>query len=331
MYKMKIRKMLAKEYFVLNLSLLIMLPFSIFGCGNTNTTSSEPISTQNTGYEVVDDHGTLLKFTEKPKQIYATTISLEEILVELVPPERIAAISEPALEQDNSLIVNKAMKVAVRVPQHVSVEQLLKLHPDLVIAQETNAKEYVQSLKDVGFKVFVSKVPVTAEQVKKRIRNIAIAVGEKEKGDQMLAAFDTKLKRIHAVTDKIPAKKVIMAYSPLGVFGSSKGIFHAICTEAGVINGAAEAGLTRGEHLSKEKIIAVNPDVLLFPSDTPSQGGDMQGVMEEVRHDPALKQIKAVQNNCYVYTKDRYRYAASQYFADAALLIAKGVYPEYFK
>ena len=31
----------------------------------------------------------------------------------------------------------------------------------------------------------------------------------------MLAAFDTKLKRIHAVTDKIPAKKVIMAYSCL--------------------------------------------------------------------------------------------------------------------
>ena len=79
MYKMKIRKMLAKEYFVLNLSLFIMLTFCTFGCGNTNTTYSEPISIQNTGYEVVDDHGTLLKFTEQPKRNYATPNSLEEI------------------------------------------------------------------------------------------------------------------------------------------------------------------------------------------------------------------------------------------------------------
>lgn len=324
------KKQKNNKFFILLCCIVIMLTFCIFGCGNKSIVSYvQPERSQ--GYEIMDDHGTLLKFTEKPKRIYATTISLEEILVDLVPPERIVAISEPALNQENSLIVDKAMKVAVRVPQHVSVEQLLKLHPDLVIAQETNAKEYVQSLQDVGLKVFVSKVPITTEQVKKRIRNMAIAVGEKEQGDEMLAAFDAKLKHIRDVTDKIPEKKIVMGYSPLGVFGSSNGIFHAICTEAGVINGAAKAGLTRGEHLSKEKIIAVNPDAFLFPSDMPMQGGDMKGVMREVMQDPALQKVKAVQNNCYVYTKDRYRYAASQHFADAALLIARGVYPEYFK
>lgn len=309
---------------------LFFLCVMVAGCGGQGR-SVEGNTHAATGYAVTDDSGNILKFTQKPVRIYASTVSLEEILVDLVPPERIVAISEPALDKGNSLIPEKAARIAVHVPQRVSVEQLLKLKPDLVIAQDNNAQEYIQSLKDVGLKVFIVRVPVTADKVRERIGKMADAVGEKAAGDRMLAEFDAKLRRIKEVTDKIPEKKIIMAYSTLGVFGSSQGIFNAICINAGVINGAAKAGLNRGEHLSKEKIIAVDPDAFLFPSDKSITQGDMDGVIREVMEDPAFARLKAVRDKRYIYIKDRYRYAASQYFADAALLIARETYPEYFK
>lgn len=43
----------------------------------------------------------------------------------------------------------------------------------------------------------------------------------------------------------------------MGAFGSKNGLFHDICIRSGLRNGAAIAGLKRGEHLSKEKLSAL--------------------------------------------------------------------------
>jgi iron complex transport system substrate-binding protein len=108
-------------------------------------------------------------------------------------------------------------------------------------------------------------------------------------------------------------------------------LFNDICINAGVTNGAALAGLVRGEHLSKEKILEVDPDVLMFSDYSSTQEGDTVLFRKEVLSDPALQSIKAIKNNNIIIIKDRYRYAASQYIGDGILDIAKKTYPEYFK
>ena len=92
----------------------------------------------------------------------------------------------------------------------------------------------------------------------------------------------------------------------------------------------ALAGLVRGEHLSKEKIVEVDPDILMFSDYSSTQEGDSELFRKEVLDDPALQSIKAIKNKNIIIIKDRYRYAASQYIGDAICDIAQKTYPEYF-
>ena len=302
------------------------------GCGLEGQGTAVENSVKQTQYQVADDKGNILIFNEKPKRIYATTLSLEEILIDLVPLEHITAISEPAVDTKISLIANKAAHIPVKLPQKVSVEQILSLKPDLIIVQENSNAAFIQALKDVGLKVYITKVPTTLKMVRQRIINLAEAVGEKEQGEKIINELDAKTEFVKNVMNKIPSKdkKVLIAYSLLGVFGSAEGLFNDICINSGVINGAALAGLVRGEHLSKEKIIDVDPDVLMFSDFSSTQEGDTELFRKEVLTDPALQSIKAIKNNNVIIIKDRHRYAASQYIGHGILDIAPETYAEAF-
>lgn len=310
--------------------LVIIMILGITGCSFDKTVSFTEKTEVKTQYQVVDDKGNILDFTDTPKRIYATTLSLEEILTDLVPLERIAAISEPAADPKISLIADKAAQIPLKLPQKVSAEQILAIKPDLVIVQENSNTAFIQALKDVGLKVYITKIPTTLDMVRKRIIKLSEAVNEKKQGNIVIKELDKKTTFVKEVTDTIPVsdKKI---YSLLGVFGSAEGLFNDICINAGITNGAALAGLVRGEHLSKEKILEVDPDVLMFSDYSSTQEGDTVLFRKEVLSDPALQSIKAIKNNNIIIIKDRYRYAASQYIGDGILDIAQKTYPEYFK
>lgn len=303
---------------------------ALTGCGFGNDNAK---NTAVKTYSVTDDLGNVLQFDKKPTKIYASTLSLEEVLVDLVTPDRIVAISEMATDEKLSLISQKASKVNKKLQGRVGVEGILSLNPDLVLLQDNMDASIINSLKDVGLKVFVSNVPVTVEMIEKRILKIAKAVGEEEKGEQIVGEMWSKIlksqEKLSSLTDK--DKKIIMAYSQQGVFGSAKGVFNDICNKALVKNGAAMAGLVRGDHLSKEKIIEYDPEVFIFPSHDTGKYGDLEVFIQEVLNDPALQNVRAIKNNRILIVKDRYRSTTSQYIGDAVVAIAQGTYPEYFK
>ena len=312
--------------------IMVLITATLTGCGVVKDTEVPSGAFPGEYYQVTDDKGNVLEFNKKPTRIYATTLSIEEILVDLVPLNRIVAISEPAADTKISLIADKAAHIYVKLPQKASTEKILSLKPDLVIVQENSNAAFIQSLKDVGLKVYITKVPTTVKMVRSRIINLAAAVGEKQQGGKIINELDNKTETVNKVIGRIPKseKKILMAYSLLGVFGSAEGLFHDICINAGVTNGAALAGLVRGEHLSKEKIVEVDPDILMFSDYSSTQEGDSELFRKEVLADPALQSIKAIKNKNIIIIKDRCRYAASQYIGDAICDIAQKTYPEYF-
>lgn len=309
--------------------LVIVLLMMIFtGCGMQPQSDNKP----NDTYSVVDDYGNVLRFDSKPKKIYAGTLSIEELLVDLVAADRFAAISEDALDGNTSLIKKKAEHVKKVVPAYIGVEAILALQPDLVIVQENHNKAFIDALKDTGLKVMVTKVPTNLDMVQKRIALIARAVGEEERGKQIINDMDKKLAVVQSKVGKIPEekRKIAIAYSLMGAFGSKNGLFHDICIRSGLRNGAAIAGLKRGEHLSKEKIISTDPDLFIFPRYSATKKGDVDKLREDVLNDQSLQTVKAVKNKSYFIIADRYRYSASQYMADAILFMSEQAYPELY-
>lgn len=305
------------------------MSLSIAGCGN----DSDIAKNDHCSYQVVDDFGDVIKFDSKPKRVYATTLSIEEVLIGLLEPERFAAISEDALNEKYSLIVQEASLVKNKVPAKINVESILALNPDLVIVQANTNKAQIDALKDLGLKVFVTKVPTNLNMVEARIKHIAEAIGEPERGVKIVQEMNKKISVVKNSINKIPyeQRKIAMAYSLLGAFGSKQGLYHDICEQAGLRNGAAMAGLNRGEHLSKEKIVSVNPDILIFPHYSSTQKGDVDKLRQDVLNDPSLQTVKAVKEKKFIIINDRYRYSASQYIADAIVTISEQAYPEFYK
>ena len=284
-------------------------------------------------YEVIDDFGNRIVLNGKPQRIYAQTMSLEEILIDLVAPERMVAISEESVDESTSLIAEKAKLVSTKIPHNPSLEQILQLKPDLIIAQENSSMESMQALRDMGVPVYLCNTPTRVAATENRILKLAEIVGEKQRGEAIVREMKIRQENITAVLDRIPSaeKKVVLAYSVLGAFGSEAGLFHDICVHAGVTNGAVLAGLVRGEHLAKEQIVNVNPDIFIFPVPNKSMDSQTIDYFESVKHDPALQGVKAIKENHILFIHDRYRYCNSQYIVDAIEEIAKGSYPQYFK
>lgn len=308
---------------------LILLMMIFTGCGMQSRSDDNK---SNDAYSVVDDYGNVLQFDAKPKRIYAGTLSIEELLVDLVSADRFVAISEDALDGNISLIKEQATHVKKVVPGYIGVEAILALKPDLVIVQENRNKAFIDALKDTGLKVMVTRVPTNLNMVQNRIDIIAKAVGEEERGNQIVKDMNKKLAVVQSKVGKIPEekRKIAIAYSLMGAFGSQNGLFHDICVRSGLRNGAALAGLERGEHLSKEKIVSTNPDILIFPQYSATKKGDVNKLREYVLSDESLQTVKAVKNKNYIIIADRYRYSASQHMADAILLLSRQAYPELY-
>lgn len=279
----------------------------------------------------VDDSGYALRIERKPQRIVSLNLGTDEILVDLVPSERIAALSHLASDAGLSSIVEKAAAVPVKLTGR-NVEAVVAQKPDLVLMADSAPAEVRESLREMGVAVYVSRSPHSLAEAMRRVERIAALVGEEARGREIIADMQEKLAAVAARVDPIPARerKVILALSFSGAFGRADGMFHDMCLRAGAVNGAAKAGLTKDQPLSKEQIVRLNPDVLLLPTWSSDEKDDSEALREEVRCDPAYQTVKAVQENRLVFVSDRYRYCVSQYAADSVAQIARAVYPERF-
>ena len=309
------------------LPVFCLLILFICGCGAEKDTASPA-----KGYSVKDEFGYALHFTKKPQKIIGTTASIEEVLVDLVPPQRMAAISKLSADKELSLIAaEKAAQIKTVIPDRASIETIVALHPDLVFMQVRGNQAMADTLTEMGIKVYRMQTPVTLPMIRDRIRNMSLAVGEPELGDEVLRALDAKVAEVKKRTDKIPRDKrmKVLGFSSLGPTGSATGLFHQICEESGVINAGALAGAEYATKISDEQIIKVDPDIFIVTDDGPDNDHG-KAIVRRILADEAIRGVKAVKNRRFIYLKYRYKYANSQYFGDAVTEIAKGAYPELF-
>lgn len=282
------------------------------------------------GYTVTDSTGYVLTLPHKPQRIVSLSIGTDEMLLALVPAERIAALTYWADDGGISNVTEAAKQVPKRVK--ASAETILGLQPDLVIVPDWQPPELAQILRDSGLAVYVYKQPTTIEPIKQTIGEIARVVGEEAAGAQVVAQMDRELTRISGKVRQIPAgeRQVAVRFTLMGGSGGMGSTFDDICRYAGVENGAARVGLERDSLLSKEQILAINPGLLIMPTWDYSGKTDMQQFKKNVQEDPALQPVAAIRQQQLIFIPDRYLDCSSQYIVQGVSELAKAAYPGYF-
>lgn len=310
--------------FMLLLFLLVLTAF-FSGCGSQDSTSEG-------GYQVTDDQGTVVSFQEKPQRIVSLTMSTDNILLGLVKPERVVCANVLVDDPVSSNVVELGKNIPNKV-RHPKVEEILAMEPDLVIAADWGDVDYVESLRNMGINVVVVKGAKNLPDIRDNIRLIAAAVGEPQRGDELVSMMDDKLAEIKAKVDKIPqeARKRVLLISLMSNYGGKDCIYDDACTLAGVTNCLSEYGLKRGDKLTKEMMVQMDPDMIFLPTYNAHGTFDIQGFRDKYLKDPALQQMKAVQSGSIREPRDAYIYTASQDFCFAVQEIAYTVYGDEFK
>lgn len=322
-----------KKFYLL---IMLFVTLAICGCTKAPPTLQKSLPEQDVSYSVVDDAGRTLHFQHKPQRIVSLTYGTDEILTELVDYKRISGYSRWAGDSEISFITkDQAYRVGCKVNENT--EAVFALRPDLVVVSTATSSELVSSLEGLGVPVYISRSPHNYQEMCEKIMGVAKAVGEPEKGRDMVRKMDEQLQALEARLSKIPPsqRRVAVAFNFTSAMGRRGDLLDSMLTMAHVINGAAvikenSDGRPTGPAISKEQVVRINPDIFLLPTWNYNNKQDVQGYAYAVMNDPAYKDVKAVKNKQLKFVSDKYRYVASQHIVDAIENIARAVYPEIF-
>ena len=297
----------------------------------TNTTQSKQETGVTSSYSVTDLTGTKVTFTSKPKRILTFAMYTDQIVLGLVTSDHLVGINTLLDDPVLSNIIPIAKKISKKIG-NPGAEEVLSMKPDLVIVSDWTQAEKIQSMRDLGLKVVSVKSPETIQDAKDAVSQVAAAIGEPEKGKQLIRMMDKKLAEIREKTSKIrpEQQKNIVLLSLMTAYGGAGCAYDDACREANVINGIAVAGLKTGQQLTKEMLIKINPDIMLMPVYNDRGNYDTQAFIDSYLKDPSLRTVKAIKDKQLIYPREQFIYNCSQDIVYCVQEIARVAYGEEF-
>ena len=286
---------------------VIFAALLIGGCIN----SSEQ---QAGGYQVTDVEGTVVEFTHKPQRILTVSAGTDELMLGLVEPERMAAINESLADREHTNIPWVCDRIPTVIPRSPSVEQIAALHPDLVVVTPWMPRENIDAIRELNVPVLVCKSAATMEDIHDNIRLYAAAVGEVERGEKLIGMMEEKLAEIRAKVEKVPEEKKHKSIALISImvnYGGAGCTFDELCRYTDSINAKAAAGNRMGQEMTKEQLVAANPDYLFFPSYEDGTTNE-ENYGRQYLEDPSLAQMTAVRERQIGHPWARYVYNLSQ-------------------
>jgi iron complex transport system substrate-binding protein len=147
--------------------------------------------------------------------------------------------------------------------------------------------------------------------------------------------METRLAAVAAKVSTISAQKrlSVMDYT---TWGTSMGVgssWDEIIRLAGLRNAVGD--LTADQYgsvtLSKEKLLTIDPDILMLPGWVYGDPKGADTFYAAITGDPALKGLKAVKQGLVHRMPENLKTATSQYIVDAVENLAHYAYPDLFK
>jgi iron complex transport system substrate-binding protein len=208
-----------------------------------------------------------------------------------------------------------------------SVEAIVALEPDLVLAAEINTPELVSQLEDLGLTVFYVNNPTSIEEMYGSLENVAALTGH-----DVTELIDSLKARVAAVDEKIAPISArpsvfyeIDATDPAKPYTYGPGTFGNLLIErAGGFNIGSEAADAYPQ-LSLEQIVVANPSIILL-------GDAMWGITtESVLARPGWETIEAVKSNQIFPIDDNLISRPGPRLVDGLEALAKILHPDLFE
>ena len=212
----------------------------------------------------------------KPRRIVSLNMCTDELVLRLAEPQNIASVTWLSRDPQNSNVAELAARIPVN---HGLAEEIIPLKPDLVVAGVYTARTAVALLKRVGIPVAEFDVPKNLDDVRRQIREMAALLGERDKGETLIAGMDRELASLPPAA-RSPGPRAIVL-NPNGVTVGKGTLADEIMTRAGLTNVAAELAIDNYGQIPLETVAANAVDVLILSA---SRDGPPALATEILRH-----------------------------------------------
>lgn len=288
--------------------LLLFLAALTVGCNH------DPMKAENkTAYSVIDSTGYRTDFSKKPKRILGYNLTYNTMILGIVPPNYLVAKSYLDKDEQISYIADatKNIPTEYRLFKSLSVEGILKLAPDVIFLPDTIDKERVETYRSMGIPVIICKGPNSIEDIRHTILLMAKALGEEESGNRVVSEMDRQLAEVSTKISQPRNKQpVVMLVSRMRQYGGIGCVYDDLCKYAGVRNAISMMGIKQGETVTKEMVVASDPDIFLISAGRNYEEKIDVEFRTEFIEDPAFKDLRGL--NHVISIPDKYIYSNSQ-------------------
>ncbi len=204
-----------------------------------------------------------------------------------------------------------------------SVEKILSLRPDLVLATGFTQPLQMQQLEKLGLRVVRFPQPKSLDESCKQFMELGRLLGEEEVAKEVVAQVQQQVRRIRDQVASLPTVKVLLQIGSQPLHASTRESFtHDFIEIAGGINVLKDQDDGKTNY---EKVLAKNPDVIIIAI----MGSEAGVAAQEKKNWQRFTSIKAVQEK-RIYTIDP-NLACSPSpatFVQALRIISSYIHPE---
>lgn len=192
-----------------------------------------------------------------------TVVSLnpcsDAILAELLPPERLLAVSHYSHDPAGTSM-DLALARQFRATGG-TVEEVMALDPDVVVGSTFMPPATRTALERLGMRVETLGIASSVEKSQDQVRELAVAVGERERGEALAQRIGTAAARLEQRRNATPVATVL--WQPGGIVPGEATLVGDLMLRAGLTSHSAARGLHQADYLSLEQVLADPPALLL--------------------------------------------------------------------
>ena len=211
---------------------------------------------------VIDATDTEINLQRPAREVVSLVPSITELVCSMRLGSRLVGVTKFCVEPAE--IVTPIRKVGGT--KNPDVERIIKLNPQLVLAnREENTEEDVLALREAGLNVYVSEVR-TAEEAQAEVDKIGRLLGgiSMKTGEAITEALEEQ-RHVQRMRPRVRVAALIWRNPYMAVSGDT--YIGDILRTCGAINVCEDAGRGRYPRLQLSDLVALDPEVILLPSE----------------------------------------------------------------
>lgn len=198
-------------------------------------------------------------------RIASAALIADELLLELVDPSRLVALSYVV---DDPRVTPAAARAPRGLPRiSGSAEHVLAVRPDLVVISDYTGMALAPLLESAGICVHRVAAPKTFVDVLGEVRRAGATFGVAARAERFAAELEARLAGLRRTATARRGARVLLVQSGYGYAAGT--LQHDCLVQAGLSNVLGELGLDGNVAVTTEQLLLTDPDLVFIAAEVP--------------------------------------------------------------